>query len=95
MSMSTSVIGIRASNAEHKAKRDAVIACVKAKVNIPKELLNYFGDIGEGTIVEDAAAGLEVEIPKNEWRNDYASGYEIEVSKIPPGVEKIRFYNSW
>ena len=88
MSMSTNIIGFRTD-------QDKVLnACIEAGIKkLPDETAAYFGsEYPEEYLAEEV---LKVEIPKEAWSEDMRSGYEIEVSKIPVGVEIIRFYNSW
>jgi hypothetical protein len=43
-------------------------------------------DLYEGTNLEEYVL---------EWRENSSSGYEVDLSKLPPGLTRIRFYNSW
>jgi hypothetical protein len=43
----------------------------------------------------DLAEGTNLEGHVLEWREDFSSGFEVDLSKLPPGITRIRFYNSW
>lgn len=63
--------------------------CVKAKVDIPLQVLHYFGDD------EPYESGVQVDIPYTEWSDDYRDGIEIQISDLPSDLTSIRFYNSY
>lgn len=93
--MSTRVIGFVSPNDENYKKHSKVlIACIEAGIKeLPKETANYFGSTyPEEFLLEEK---LEISIPVHEYSADMQVGYEIIVSEIPEGVNKIRFYNSW
>ena len=95
MGMSTRVIGFVSPNDENYKKHSKVlIACIEAGIKeLPKETANYFGSTyPEEYLLEEK---LEISIPAHEYSADMQVGYEIIVSEIPEGVNKIRFYNSW
>lgn len=93
MSMSTHVIGFRPPDATWKKMKEAWDACKRAGVNPPKEVDDFFN--GENP----DEAGVEVDLHKagciREYRRDSASGYEVDVGKLPAGISIIRVFNSW
>ena len=89
MSMSTHVIGFKPPDERWQKMKEAWDACVKAKVEPPKSVTDFFND------EEPDSAGVEVEIPTREWRDDSREGYEVSIDALPEGVKIIRFYNSW
>ena len=94
MSMSTHVVGFITEENETYKKHLAVLkACHYANVSLPKETAEYFGDDSPELYL--AEEKLEVEIPVSKWEDPSSSGFELNVSDIPEGVVKIRFYNSW
>ena len=93
--MSTHVIGLRTDKDETYQKHLKVLkACIEAGIKkLPEETAIYFDcEYPEEYLAEEA---LTVEIPSKEYSADMSEGYEIKVSEIPVGVEKIRFYNSY
>lgn len=74
-----------------------LLACLEADVELPKSTAEYFGEeYPEEYLLDDK---LEVELKEgvhyNNYADDESEGYEIELNKLPEGVTKIRFYNSW
>lgn len=95
MGMSTSVYGFVSPNNKIYRKHSKVLrACIDAGISeLPKETAEYFDcEYPEEYLFEEK---LEVSIPQHEYNEDMRQGYEIKVSEIPEGVEKIRFVNSW
>jgi len=87
--MSTCVIGFIPPDAKWKKMKAIWDSCKVAGVSVPKEVDDFFNN-------EDPdSAGVEKEIPSKKWGEEGASGYEIEIDKIPKDVKIIRFYNSW
>ncbi len=93
MSMSMGVIGSVPADDKWKEMKAVYEACQEAGVNLPEEVVEFFG---EGCEEPCEMNGMEVEIPYKEWTDGEAKqGIEIEVKKIPKNVKKIRFYNSF
>lgn len=94
MGMSTHIVAYISDKDPTYQKHKAVLmACIEANIKeLPKETAEYFGSRApEQYLAEEK---LEIEIPKEEWGDDYSQGYEIKMKDIPQGVHKIRFYNS-
>ena len=87
--MITYVTGFKLPNEKWKKMRDVREACIKAGIDIPEEVDNFFG------WEEPNEKGVEVDIPHKEWKADMQGGIEIDVDKIPEDVKVIRFVNSW
>jgi hypothetical protein len=66
-------------------------ACVKADVDIPKEVSDFFG--GE----EPDHCGIEVSLEGYyvPYKDGMIEGFEINVTDLPDHVKIIRFYNSY
>lgn len=99
MGMSTHVVLLRDGSSEkHQKKIRAMEALIDAKVvKIPTELLDYFGVCDQGEF-DPGTSGLEVKDKDGcvtAWSDSSRSGYEIDLTKKPQGVVRIRFYNSW
>ena len=88
--MSTHIMLLRdPADMDYQNKLNVLYACQKAEIEIPKEIDDYFG--GE----EDPDYPLEIQYEPDEWSDEGREGFEIELSKLPEGVKRIRFYNSW
>jgi hypothetical protein len=92
--MSTHVVGFRPADEKWNRMKSIWENCEAAKVEIPNEVLNFFG--------HDAPRdkpGVEIELDSHRccksWSDDMRNGYEIDVSKLPKDLKIIRFYNSW
>lgn len=88
MSMSTGIFGLKPPDETWKKMKAIWDACKTAGIEPPDEVAEFFEE-------EPDEKGQQAEIPHSEWSDDYRSGIEIEVAKIPKGVKIIRFYNSW
>ncbi len=89
MSMGTNVIGFAPPDETWERMKSVWETCEALGITVPNEVDSYF----DGQ--DPDPAGVEIELPQEEWSNDYCAGIEIEVEKIPKHVKKIRFYNSW
>lgn len=92
MSMSTYVQGLKPKAEEYQTKLDIYNACKKINIEPPREIVDFF----DGEICEE---GIVTELPKEAVR-EYADNYcreffEVDLTKLPPDVTKIRFVNSY
>jgi len=90
--MSTHVIFLRNRDDEEFKKNAAVLnACNEAGVEPPDKIHKYF----QYSYEEDLA--LEIDGKVHEWdpQGGGRQGFDVFVSEIPEGTERIRFYNSW
>jgi len=91
--MSTYIIGFKPKDEKYHQMKAIHDACIIANVSLPKEVYDYFGDYE----VDDA--GIRVDkLPEDcskEWGNEYSSGIEVDISKLPKDIKIIRFVNSW
>lgn len=92
MGMDTNIVGYREADDKFNAMKEAYLACVKAGIEIPDEVEEFFDDKDPTDMV-----GQEVSISDSleEWEGRCASGYEVDIDKLPKNLKKIRFYNSW
>lgn len=96
MSMSTHVVGFRPPDEKWRKMKDAWEACARAGIEIPRDVLDFFN--GE----QPDECGVEVSLlyPKphacvSPYKADMRDGFEIDITKLPPGVTVVRFYNSY
>lgn len=92
MGMSTHVVGFRPADERWNEMKQVWLACKKAKIDIPKEVDNFFDGVGP-----QDRPGAEVDLGKSvcEWSDDYRRGYQVDLTKIPKDVKILRFYNSF
>ena len=92
MSMSTHVVGFRPADEQWNKMKAVWDACEAVAQPVPKGVENFFNGEPPGD-----KPGMEVPLGDAlvQWKNDYASGYQVDVSQLPEGVRFIRFYNSW
>jgi hypothetical protein len=93
MGMSTHVQGFKAPDDKWKEMKAVWDACEAAGISPPEAVSKYF----EWDKPDDR--GVEVKLEGTgyctEWGDDYRSGFEIEMRKLPADVTHIRFYNSY
>jgi len=99
MGMSTHIRAfIPETDPEFQKHKKVLLICIEADVSLPKETSEYFGggDIPHESLLEDK---LEIALSKGTHFIDYTSedseGYEVDLTKLPEGVTKLRFYNNW
>lgn len=92
MGMSTHAIGFCPPDEEWNKLKDVYNACKAAGLPIPDKVESVF----DGNNPNDMP-GMEVDLgdAENEWSDEYRSGIVVDLSKLPPHVKFIRFYNSW
>jgi len=92
MGMSTRVHGLVPPDAKYLAKLDAYLACERAGVSIPVELMDFF----EGRPNADGMAiSIKDAVSEFSDSNTATDGWIVDLSKLDPKVKKIRFVNSY
>lgn len=94
MGMSSSVKGIKPPDETWKKMKAVWDACVTAGIETPVEVDEFFGwenPDKEGVIVNRDKLGDAVE----EYNDEYSSGYQVHIDKLPKDIKIIRFTNSW
>ena len=91
MSMSTHVVGFVAPTEDYLKKLAAWQACKAAGVRVPEELEKFFEK------VQPDPLGIEVQLKDavSPYRGRESEGFQVDLSKLPPGVTHIRFWNLW
>lgn len=96
MSMSCHVVGFRPPDEEWKKHKAVWDACEAAGVDPPAATEDFFNsEPPDPAGVEIPDDVLEECGALKRYRRDGASGYEVDVSKLPKGLAVLRFYNSW
>jgi hypothetical protein len=83
-------------------QRHKIVAeiCMEHKVSLPAETSNYFNvrhNPSPGMFDEKLSVELTNGIHYTEYNDshDAEAGFEVDLTKLPKGVTKLRFYNSW
>jgi hypothetical protein len=99
MGMSTHIEGfIPSTDSDFQRFKNVALACMQAKVTLPAEVSNYFNVRHEPLpgMFDDK---LRVELQHGEhyidWHDESSRGFEVDLTKLPQGVTKLRFYNNW
>lgn len=94
MSLDLFIKAIKPAGELHNKMMQAYKACCEAQVSVPKEVEVYFGGN------EPNLLGVEInhyDLPKecrDEFNNGYQSGFRIDLSKLPDGVQYLEVYLS-
>lgn len=88
MSSSTSIVGVRDLNERRIEMNHVRIACERAGIEAPVEVREFF-ESGKHDFVDIESAITELD------DQDMQDVWEVDLSKIPPGVKAIRFINSY
>lgn len=91
MSMSTHVVGIRPADDRYKSMLAIYDSCRKLGISTPKEVDKFFNY----ETPEPNGVVVDIKDATTAWKNDYCLGLEVDVSKLPPDVKIIRFFNVW
>jgi hypothetical protein len=86
------VVGFMPADEKWTKMKMAWDACKAAGIEPPKEVEDFFSGEYPGD-----KPGREVQLGVlacKEWNNDYASGFEIDITLLPQGVRFIRAYLS-
>lgn len=93
--MSTSVIGIIPADDKFKKMLSIYKSCKDIKIAPPIEVLDFF----HGETPDESGVKIHLSYPEHdgvkEYQNDYSSGYEIEIDKLPKNIKFVRVVNSW
>jgi hypothetical protein len=100
MSMSTYVYGIKPADAKYQEMLGIYNMCIKAKVEIPKEVQKFFGDEDPDPagVVENLSSNWGKSKNKSAvtpYRADMQEGFEVDLSKLDPNIKILRFVNSY
>lgn len=84
---------------EYQKHKEILEMCLKHNVYLPQQTANYFGQSNPypGMIEEKLQIELSEGVHYMEYRDSHSSeeGFDIDLTKLPKGVTKLRFYNSW
>lgn len=93
MSMSTHVVGFAPPDEKWQKMKAVWDACAAAKIPVPDEVDRFFNfNVPDSSGVEIELENLEC---VSEYRAEMVDGFQIDLSKLPPNVKFIRFFNSY
>ena len=92
MSMSTDVVGLRPADETWDKMKEIWDACTASNVEIPLQVRKFFNDESP----EDKP-GMEIPLKGavTKWRGECQDGLEVDLTKLPPDVKILRFFNSY
>lgn len=95
MSMSTHAVGFKAPDGRWKAMKAVWDACKEARIDPPDDVDDYFN--GEDPEEQGVVVEIEETDCCKEWSDGErcASGFQIDLKKLPKDLTHIRVYNSW
>lgn len=93
MGMSTSVYGIVPADDKFKKMKAIFDLCEEQGIEIPEEVIEFFNN--EPPTEDGVKIYMDGFDSVKKYTNDYQSGYEIHVDKIPNDIKIIRVVNSW
>ncbi len=94
MSMNTNVVGFKPTDETWEKMKAVWVACEKASLEIPKDVGEFFdwNDPKEMSGMKVSIEGTDAVSP---WSSEMQEGYEVDIRKLPKGVNIVRFYNSF
>jgi hypothetical protein len=100
MGMSTHIKAfIPDTDPEYQKHKKVAQTCIEAGVSLPEETAKYFNctpnTYWDGIIEQKLETRLKLGEHYTEYRADMCEGFEIDLAKLPEGVTRIRFYNSY
>lgn len=98
MGMSTHIKGFTPdTDAEYQRHKKVLLVCQEAEVELPKETAKYFGseEANEETLESKLEVDLVLGKHYTEYSADMTEGFEVDLTKLPKGVTKLRFSNSY
>lgn len=93
MGMSTHVVAIRPADERWHQMKAVYDACAAADLDIPDEVVDYFG--GEEPDPKGVVLDLYRSQAVQDWSDKDSVGLEVTLTKLPPDVQILRFFNSW
>ena len=92
--MSSTIKGVRELDKAFTNMMAVKLACDKAGISYPTELLKYFGDDCAEESEEYLCQEMEI-VDVSAAIQEHDSYYEVELARLPEGIKAIRFENIW
>ncbi len=91
MSVYSYVQGLRPKTEDYEKKLQIYKLCTELNIAIPFEIESFF----DGEVCED---GIICDLPNDslkKYYNDTREYFEVDLTKVPSDIVKLRFCNSW
>jgi ACT domain-containing protein len=96
MGMSSHVIGLREEDDTYRKNMKLLDALKEAGIEcIPKELQDWFGCNYVNDVNTDEILEVDIDDAISDVEEKYQDGFYVDLSVLPPGVSKLKFYNSY
>jgi len=91
MSRTMHVIGFRPPDVKWKSMKKVYDACKSAGVQPPSEVIEFF----ECVEPDDCGVRVNIDCAVTKREESGENGFEVDVTKLPTDVTRVRFYNSF
>lgn len=99
MGMSTHIKAfIPDTDPEYLRHKKVLDVCREQNVYLPAQTAEYFGGSTIpywGMEDEKLEVKLKEDVHYTHYSEDSIDGFEVDLTKLPKGVTKLRFYNNW
>lgn len=97
MGMCSRVNGVRDLDGLFAKMIQAKLACENAGIGYPQEVIKYFkGEHScDESYLRQEMESVDIQQAVEPWRQEMEDGFVVDLSKLPEGVKKIRFINSY
>lgn len=98
MGMSTHIQAfVPDTDLDYQRHKKVVAMCLQLSVSLPSETAAYFNAHNPRHVNPEEKLEIELveDIHYTDWSDDSSQGYEVDLTKLPKGVTKLRFYNNW
>lgn len=81
----------------YQRHKKVLLVCLETNIGLPKETSEYFGCnyADESLLEEKLEISLKMGTHFEEYSADMTEGFEVDLTKLPQGVTKLRFENSY
>ncbi len=85
------------TDATYQKHKKVLLVCLEAGVGLPKETAEYFGSSEPEEYLLDEKLSVTLKLGKHyeEYNAEMCEGFEVDLTKLPKGITKLRFYNSY
>ena len=91
MSMSTHVVGFVPPDDKWRQMKQVWDACERAGVECPPDVYKFFNDEPP----DECGHEVSLKGALRPYKAEMHEGFEVDISKLPPNVKIIRFWNAY